>query len=59
MSTDYCQSVISFRGNASAAEETANSVQELNSTISTLAASAGSLQNLSEELQKSVEIFKL
>lgn len=45
--------------NASAAEETANSVQELNSTINTLATSAGSLQDLSEELQKSVEIFKL
>lgn len=45
--------------NAASAEETATSVQELNDTISTLAVSAGNLQNLSEELQKSVEIFKL
>ncbi len=45
--------------NASAAEETATSVQELNSTINTLAVSAGNLQGLSDELQKSVAIFKL
>lgn len=45
--------------NASAAEETATSVQELNSTINTLAVSAGNLQSLSDELQRSVEIFKL
>ena len=45
--------------NAASAEETATSVQELNTTISTLAVSAGNLQSLSEDLQRSVEIFKL
>lgn len=45
--------------NAASAEETATSVQELNTTVSTLAVSAGNLQSLSEDLQRSVEIFKL
>lgn len=45
--------------NANSAQETTSSMEELNDTISILANSASSLQKISEELQMSVEIFKL
>lgn len=45
--------------NANSAQDTTSSMEELNDTISILAQSAANLQNISEELQTSVEIFKL
>ena len=45
--------------NAASSQQTTASMEELNATINILATSAGNLQNLSSELQKSVEVFKL
>lgn len=45
--------------NAASSQQTTASMEELNATINILANSAGNLQNLSSELQKSVEVFKL
>lgn len=45
--------------NAASAQQTMVSMEKLNSSINILAGSAANLKSLSEDLQKSVEIFKI
>ena len=45
--------------NAASAEETTASMQELNATIDVLAEAAGSLQELSQSLNKEMEFFRI
>jgi methyl-accepting chemotaxis protein len=47
------------QANASAAEETTASMQELNSTINVMSESARKLKKLSVDLNKEMEFFKL